>query len=149
MKKISCYTAFFCAMFLFLASTVKSQDVKMADNANEKWHPVKINESGNVVNLINGVSFFSRETICNGKQIILIRLSNSNLSSANVSYIENGVRKSLTILPSSIMEGTCALFTNTDEKNPMSSLVYLKPVTDVEKAAKKRILASLKVTIEK
>ncbi len=146
MKKTNYYTVIFCGMFMFWASILKSQDIATVSTANEKWHPIKISETSNE---LNGISFFSREAICNGKQIILIRLSNSNLSAANVSYVENEMKKSVVVAPSSIMEGTCELLTDANEKNTMSPLVYSKPLTDREKTIRKRLLASLKVTVEK
>jgi hypothetical protein len=144
MKKITYYTAIFCAAFMFAASAVKSQTDRNIVFATEKWHPIKINSASGEV--LNGVSFLSKEAECNSQKIVTIKLVNANQYPVSVNYVENnGSKKSIKIPSSSSIEGTCELFSDLNENNPMKSLVYLKPTSDIEKEDRRKVLQTLEV----
>ncbi len=149
MKKITHQLAIFCTVFVLSALAVKSQTDRNIVFATEKWHPIKINSATNG-EVLNGVSFLSKGAECNAQKVINIKLVNANPYSVNVSFIEsNGLKKSIKIPSSSSVEGTCELFSDANENNPMKSLVYLKPTTETEKEVKRKILQTVEVVKEK
>lgn len=112
------------------------------------WQPIKITASGD--NTINGVSFYNRTESCNSEDILIIKLVNKNNHPVKVKWKElSEIEKTVTLGPSSELEGTCLAFTNKDPKNMQYNLSINKSKIDAEGKFKKFALDNLQVVEEK
>lgn len=82
--------------------------VVMQNEQKPNWEPFKLGVDGN--NVQNNVAFFTQKSDCNSKQVVLVKVVNSNTYPVNLSYQISAETPVVEVkIPASItLEGTCS-----------------------------------------
>ena len=137
-----------------------TQDNKVNENkkntvatANEElWKPINkfpdpnvstVNDATPLINVLNGVSFYSKNSSCNGEKVTILKLINSNAYPVRVEWqmTTNGTVEFVDVPASRSIDGSCSS-TNSNE----SKLALKEPNETERETIKNYVYSHIKIT---
>jgi len=140
----------------FGISQTENKQATAAFSSGESWRPINkfdepknnIQTSNNIAvaapltNVLNGVSFYSKNSECNAEKVVILKLINSNNYDVQISWQMSPTSPKVDVIVSALKdyEGSCT----TDDKNK-AKLVIIKPSESKKGEAMKYALSHISV----